>query len=255
MKKFLLVAFVMFFSFYSMAQPKKGYLYLKNGTILKGKLAGSENPQKIKFESAGNTWVFDRAEVDTITASRKESRVIDQKQPVTRFSNLTELGLLIGNSGNSQSAPFSFNSFLNYRLNTHFIVGAGTGVEFFKETYLPGLASVQYKFRDSRSTPYLFFEGGYLIPVEDSRQVYYDLLPANSTLYRIYPYPQNNEMKAKGGMVLNPGIGYRHMLSPNFGMSLSFGYRFNRLNYSGEKDYELDIDYNRLSVKLGIIFN
>ena len=40
-----------------------------------------------------------------------------------------------------------------------------------------------------------------------------------------------------------------------FGMSLAFGYRFHRLRYTAENDYRIDVDYNRLSLKLGFIFN
>jgi hypothetical protein len=62
-------------------------------------------------------------------------------------------------------------------------------------------------------------------------------------------------MDTKGGFIINPGIGYQRMFSSGFGMSLAFGYQFHRLSYKGENDYQLDIDYNRLTIKLGFIFN
>jgi hypothetical protein len=54
--------------------------------------------------------------------------------------------------------------------------------------------------------------------------------------------------------MVNPGVGFKHMFSTGFGMSMAFGYQFHRLSYSGKNDYQLDIDYNRLSIKLGFIF-
>jgi len=54
--------------------------------------------------------------------------------------------------------------------------------------------------------------------------------------------------------MINPGAGYQRMFSSGFGMSFAFGYQFHRLHYSGENDYGLDIDYNRLTIKLGFIF-
>jgi hypothetical protein len=62
-------------------------------------------------------------------------------------------------------------------------------------------------------------------------------------------------MDAKGGILINPGAGYHRMFSDSFGMSFAFGYQFHRLGFAGENDYRLEIDYNRLTVKLGIIFN
>jgi len=250
MKKLCLFVFVIMLAFPGQAQIKKGFIYMKNGTILKGKVLQHDQNGKIKIESAGNIWVFDVSEVDTIKSTKHEPEIPVTKSGISKFSNLTELGFLFGNTNNSQKAPLSFNSFLNYQVTNKITAGVGSGVEFLKETYLPGLINLQFKFRNSWSAPFLFFEGGYLIPVEDSRQVYYDGGP----VYRYYPNYANTALKAKGGIVINPGIGYQHMFSSSFGLSFSFGYRYNRLNYSGDKDYGMDIDYNRLSVKFGVIF-
>jgi hypothetical protein len=45
------------------------------------------------------------------------------------------------------------------------------------------------------------------------------------------------------------------MFSSGFGMSFALGYQYHRLNYKTDEDNQLDIDYNRLTIKLGIIFN
>jgi hypothetical protein len=65
----------------------------------------------------------------------------------------------------------------------------------------------------------------------------------------------NQELDPRGGFLINPGVGYQRMFSSGFGMSFAFGYQFHRLSYNGENDYQLDIDYNRLTIKIGIIFN
>ena len=98
---------------------------------------------------------------------------------------------------------------------------------------------------------------GYVLPVEESRRYYYDVVPYSYSS-SIWPgpwYDGQNELDAKGGMLLNPGIGVRTMFNANFGMTFSFGYRYTRLKYKGDLDYNLLVDYNRLSLKLGIIFN
>lgn len=238
------------------AQAEKGYVYLKNGTVLKGKYQYSSDFNKLKMESAGNLWVFDATEVDSISSKRaKPINTFEAEKSNSLFFLRTEIGVLIGNSDNSQSAPFSFTSSLNYSIVPKFSAGVGVGLEFLKESYMPVFINLEYKFRNSYSTPYLFLKGGYQVPLEESREVYYsDYQPWSSS---IWPgsYSSQNNMDTKGGFLINPGIGYQRMFSQGFGMSFAFGYQFHRLHYSGDNDYGLDIDYNRLTMKLGIIFN
>ncbi len=133
----------------------------------------------------------------------------------------------------------------------------GIGLEFLKETYLPLFVNIEYKLRNSYSTPYLFLKTGYEVPIEDANPVYnYGIQPYYYD-YMPWPYPDiyNQELDSKGGFMINPGVGYSRMFSNGFGMSLAFGYQFHRLSYKDENDYQLDIDYNRLTIKLGFIFN
>ncbi len=249
---FLLTAVLFFHTF---AQNQKGYVYLKNGTILKGEFQYSNDLNKLRVESAGNIWVFEASEIDSISSgtsanvSEIRERFISH-QPFYRAG----LGLLIGNSNNSQPAPLSFAGTMNYPLTANVSAGAGIGVEYFKETYLPAFINLEYRFRNNTvSTPFLFLTGGYDIPLESPRGIYYDAYPMSS----IWPGPNyyNEDLKAKGGGMINPGVGYMYLFSPGFGMSVAFGYRFHRLRYKGENNYELQIDYNRLSLTFGIIFN
>jgi hypothetical protein len=241
MKKLCLVLIAVIIGFYVFAQPQKGYVYLKNGTILKGKYQYTQDLSKLQIESAGNLWIFQANEIDHVTSKKAQlDKTFEDQNWNSPFLLRTETGVLAGNSGNSQSAPFSFSSALNYSVIPKISVGAGIGLEFLKETYLPVFVNVEYKIRDSWSTPYLFLKMGYEVPLEESNEIhnyiqpyYYDYMP--------WPYPDNynQNLDTKGGLMINPGVGYQ----------------FHRLSYKGENDYQLDIDYNRLTIKLGIIFN
>jgi hypothetical protein len=257
MKKLCLFTMALLLAYFSFAQSEKGHVYLKNGTILKGKYQYTD-AGKLRVESAGNIWVFDAAEIDSV-AGRRASRVaqIGKLPQYSRIFYRTELGVLAGNSQNSQSAPLSFTGTANYLVTPQFSAGAGFGAEFLKESYLPAFINVEYKLRNSWSSPYFFLKAGYQVPLEDSREIYYDVQPYwNSSIWP-GPSPAHSygKLDPKGGVLINPGIGYSHLFSAGFGMSLGFGYQFHRLHYKGEKDYGLDIDYNRLTVKLGFIFN
>ncbi len=240
------------------AQPQKGYVYLKNGTILKGKYQYTGDLSKLQIESAGNLWIFQADEIEKVTTN-KPKLTNEFEEPVLNspFALRTEIGVLAGNSRNSQSAPFSFSSALNYSIFPKLSAGLGIGVEFLKETFLPAFVNIEYKLRNSWSTPYVFLKTGYEIPLEDSREIFYPVQPYYYDSFIMPPYPNNynQELKPAGGFLINPGIGYHRMFSSGFGMSFAFGYQFHRLSYTGENDYQLDIDYNRLTIKLGVTFN
>jgi hypothetical protein len=256
MKKLCLFLLTSIITISGFSQAAKGYVYLKNGTVLKGKYLYSDDFKMVKLQSAGNLWIFESAEIDSITSTRAKRLNENVEHNLNSpFFIRSEIGVLIGNSENSQSAPFSFTASVNYLFYPKFSVGAGVGIELLKESYLPAYVNLEYKLRNSNSTPYFFLKGGYQVPLEESREVYYnDYQPWSSSFWPGPDYSQN-PMDAKGGVLINPGIGYQRLFSPNFGMSFAFGYQFHRLHYTGENDYGLDIDYNRLTMKLGIIFN
>ncbi len=241
----------------AISQPRKGYVYLKNGSILKGKFRYNEDLSKLQIESAGNLWIFKADEIDHVTTKNEPlNDEFDFMELNSPFALRTEIGVLAGNSGNSQTAPFSFSTVLNYVILPKLSVGAGFGLEFLKETYLPAFINLEYKLRNSGSTPFAFLKSGYELALEESNNIYNSGI---QPLYYDYIWPNpnnvNQKLDTKGGFLINTGIGYQHMYSRDFGMSFGFGYQFNRLSYSGEKDYNLQIDYNRLTLKIGFVFN
>jgi hypothetical protein len=257
MKKLYLLLLTVLLSFCVLAQGEKGHIYLKNGNILKGKFQWADDFSTIRVESGGNLWVFDSDEVAKVSGRRAEAKAVLESMPQPKGLFMrTELGVLTGNSQNSQPAPFSFTGSMNVVIFPRISLGIGAGAEFLKETYMPAFLNLEYKFRPTWSSPYIFVKGGYQVPLEDSREIYYDVWPASSSVWP-WPGPVHNygRLNPEGGMLINSGMGYSHMFSPGFGMSVAFGYQFHRLQYSGEKDYHLDIDYNRLTVKLGFTFN
>lgn len=258
MKKLCILLFTMCFVFPVFAQPQKGYVYLKNGSIIKGRYQYTEDLSKLRIESAGNIWIFEAGEIEKVT-SKKELQGFTFEEQETNPSLFfrTEIGILAGSSENSQTAPFSITGAANYRITPELSAGLGVGIEFLKESYLPAFINIEYKFRDSYSTPYLFLKTGYEVPLEESNEIYGEI-PVYYDYYwpGYWNYYNNNQpLDTKGGFMINPGIGYQRMFSQGLGMSFAFGYQFHRLGYSGEDNYHLDIDYNRLTIKLGIIFN
>jgi len=250
MKKILLFTLVQMLIIGAYGQKnKKDMVYLKTGAIIKGQIL-TNDLNAIKINSDGNLWVFKPSEVDSVSISVKSSS--ESGIPKKYFFD-SSIGVLVGNSENEQNAPFSFMSAVNFKLIHQFYAGAGLGVEFFSESYMPAYAQFQYKFRNTRFTPFVNLQTGYLIPLEDgpSQNNYY--YPAYSSYY---PWPQTSgNLNTQGGFMINPSFGFQRFSSDNFAWFFSFGYRFHKLNYSGENEYKLEENYSRLSLKIGVIFN
>ena len=246
---------------------KKGYISLKNGDILKGKYVYSVDFKKLKVIANNETRIFDADDVGRITKKNPfeladtSNGFIPSTYKPSRLFNITELGFLIGNQDNTNKSPFIFHTSANYSFTPLLSAGVGTGVELYRETYVPVTANVMYKLNNRRTSPYISLSGGYQIPVDGTRmtttEVYSPLMSdyMYSSSYYPYPYYQNSELKAKGGFLLHPAMGFFYQLNEGLGMGVSVGYRFQVLNYTGDNDYRLDVTYNRLSVKLGFIFN
>lgn len=253
MKKILITLIAVLFLLPAYSQiSRKAVVYLKSGAVIKGKLLVNDD-QRVKINSSGNEWVFKASEVDSVLTNPKPTRERGEAQD---YFFDTSMGVLLGNSGNNQSAPFSFTSSLNYRVIDRLYVGAGLGAEFFDESYMPVFGQIHYKFRDSRFTPFFNLQAGYEIALEDGNRQHYNDLYYSSSSYYYYPNPNYNEkLSAEGGFMINPSIGFERFTSDNFGWFFSFGYRHHQLNYSGDKGYKLETNFSRLSLKIGFIFN
>ena len=222
---------------------------------MKGKYQYSEDLTRIRILSGDNIRVYHVEEIDSISSYKAyRAAAIERYASENPLFFRVETGFLFGSTANNQPAPLSFSGSVNYLMHSKFALGIGTGVEFLKESYLPAFVNAEYRLKPSGSTPLLFLHAGYLIPLEESRPFYYNNYPVHYDIWP-WPYPSyNEELDPLGGILFNPGIGYTAIVASQFGLSVSFAYRFHRLNFSGEDDYELEIDYNRLNVKLGIIF-
>lgn len=254
MKKLLFLLIATLFMLQAFAQKgKKDVVYLKSGGIIKGQIL-HRDLETVKINSAGNEWVYKLAEVDSIAKYSREKHDPGSGLAKDYFFD-TSLGVLIGNSGNTQTAPFSFAASVNYRLVDKLYAGAGLGAEFLDESYMPAFAQLQYKFRNAHFTPYFNLQVGYMVPLEDAnRQQYNDIYYSSSSIY--YPYPQTTgKLNTEGGFMINPSFGFQRYTSENFGWFFAFGYRHHQLNYSGDNSYKLETNYSRLSLKIGFIFN
>jgi len=252
MKKILILLLTGLFLIPAFAQKgKKDIVYLKSGGIIKGQII-TNDLDMVKINSSGNQWVFKAADVDSVS---RYSKVVRERIPNQNYFFDTSMGVLIGNSGNNQKAPFSFMTSFNYKVVDKLYLGAGLGTEFLDESYMPVFGQFQYRFRDGKFTPFFNLQAGYQIALEDGkRENYTNYYSSSSSIY--YPYPQTSgKLNAEGGFLISPSFGFQRITSENFGWFFSFGYRHHQLNYSGDNGYKLETNFSRLSLKIGFIFN
>jgi hypothetical protein len=174
-----------------------------------------------------------------------------------RLISHTETGLLAGNPNNETIAPFIFHSSLNYAFHKDLSAGIGAGFEFLQETYLPVTANLLYQFGNGKAvSPFVRFQAGWQIPLESNTFTLgdnYYYYPSYSSRPDYYPSTAV-KLDSKGGFMTNPSAGIILHTRTGLGVSLSAGYRYQKIKYQDGKNYELNVEYNRLSLTLGIIF-
>lgn len=244
---------------YRPPRMEKGYVYLKNGTILQGKYMYSPELDKIRVITKEESRVYDVKDIDK--ASPQKPQTLEGEPYVykpRKFSFIVEGGILFGNPDNDRKSPFILGTSVNYALMDGLSAGLGTGLEFYNGTYLPVTANIHYRFGTNRVSPFVTVQAGYLIALESNYYIpnyYYSPYSSYYPGYIYYPHSGGEKLDAQGGLMINPAVGAIIETDYGFGVSLSIGYRYHKLKYEGDaNDYNLSINYNRLSLKLGIIF-
>jgi hypothetical protein len=243
MKKLFFAAFMLIISFATMSgQRSRDVLYLKNGSIIYGKLLeASDSQYKIKT-SDGSIFIYPAPEVEKFM---NEVSVFEGRRKKGFGFNL-EAGLLVGPQSSQYKAPFSFNILGNITASTKNIFSVGTGVEYFGQPYTPLFLEYKYLFHESKTTPFLFLRGGKLLYLRDD--------PQNDNLS--YPsYYSDKKYSGEGTFTAGMGISWAAESSETY---LSFGYRYAHTsytmkNYLGQTEKYKNA-YNRLEVKFGFKF-
>ena len=114
---FLIILFSILLNYHSFSQTEKqDVVYLKTGSIIKGKIVGERNAEKIKVESGQNLWVFGKEEIDRI--DQELVQVSESKQFKNKgLFNITTIGLLTGSQNSEKVVSESITTSFGYHLN------------------------------------------------------------------------------------------------------------------------------------------
>jgi hypothetical protein len=241
-KQSAIVIMLIFIIFPLAAQKTKEALYLKNGSIIYGRLIEA-NETQYKFKTSdGSLFVYSIPEVEKIV---NETPLFNgRKRSGIGFA--IEGGLLVGAQSSQYKSPFSFNILGNVTVNTKNIIGLGSGVEFLGQPFTPLFLEYKYMLTERKTAPFIFVRGGKLFHLNGDSQ-------KNDYVYSQYNYEKSYE--GGGSFTIGTGISWAKDDSETY---LSFAYRNVHTSYT-ERYYNTQpatykTAYNRLEIKFGLEF-
>ncbi len=212
-------------------------IYFKNGSIIKGKIL-NENKTDYQIEMLGG---------DIITVSKKNvsiTKTVNLKNAIFIENGLTlqtkghyavyTFNLLAGSStyGYSDIVP-SLSIIHGYQFDQNLSIGVGTGIDIYDYTLIPIFLDIRGYPRKKRLSPFYAFDFGYGFPVRES----------------------SNWSSIRGGLMLNPSLGFRFLGRRESSLHIGIGYKkqFVTRDYR-HQDYSDEIVFNRLQFQVGMMF-
>lgn len=243
MKKHVIMAlFLIIIGIQLSAQKSNDVLYLKNGSIIYGKLVEIVNGTYKILTSDGTVFIFQTYEVAKFTI---QAPSFDGRK-TNGFGFSLEAGFLIGSQQSEYFAPFSFNFLASITSNTKNVTSLGSGVEFLGRPYTPLFLEYKYIIYDQKASPFIFLRCGAVIPFGSSGEQT-STTNSNNNIPKDY----------KGGVSLGLGTGIS-WAKENYETNLSFAFRYARTSYDQFEYNRGTVTYsnnfNRLEIKFGYKF-
>jgi hypothetical protein len=227
------------------AQKSKDVLYLKNGSMIYGKVIEViDNQYKIQTTD-GSIFIYKSSEVEKFA----KDVLSFENRKVEGLGFALEAGLLVGAQNSVYVSPFSFNFLASYTSKTRNIISLGSGVEFIGVPFAPLFVEYKYLINNKKTSPFLFARGGALLHLSEEE--------ANNKDNNQYTSSQYDKRDFRGGFscALGTGISW---VRDDFESYLSFAYRYAKTSYIQKNYSNFDAtyknSYNRLEIKFGFKF-
>lgn len=255
MKKYkqvlIFIVFVVFSWVDLSAQLKTNdVVYLKNGSVIRGKIL-EQTTEKVKIETnCDNIFVFETAEILEIKQETRSDKTgyNENFSPggMKGFYSYSTIGLLTGNSEVTDGFTFTFQTIGGYDFGQYLGLGAGVGIEELRTEIVPVFIQIKSNLLNRTNTPSVSFQIGYSFPLNGSKTVNY------------------NEYKYDGGLNLGVDFGICSFRSKHRAFIISAGYHYQRLvekivydyyYYWAESTVEKNTyDFNKIAIKIGFMF-
>jgi len=226
-------------------------VHLKDGSEFRGKIIEYKHGDYLKIEILGGQTVeFPAKKVKKVVQQPYGQAAFVPKVVKTREYRFRERGIYNETYVNLPQSYLAWGSW-NVGLGIHHVtgyqfnrwIGAGLGLGFdgyylgYGENIIPVYAEARGYFTQKNTAPFYSVALGY------------GFVPKNE---------QNGFSDTKGGMMFNPNIGWRFGASPTANFTLALGYKLQKASFTeqrwGSSIFKRNYTYNRLNVKLGLLF-
>lgn len=251
MKSWLILGFlIIFITVKGIAQNAEfiSIVYLKDGSVLEGRMTEFRENQYIKMDLGGNEVTISYDSIQKIrhkSLSNKMNSIYKVREK--GLYNQTSLGFLPGTISSVASLGLELDHSAGYLFNRWLGLGLNLGVANYDEEsndiYYSLAGECRGYFLGKNSSPYYAMRLGY------------GFINKNETF-----------LESNGGYFVNPALGYRFFSGNKISFMLETGLAFQKgyykqdLNFwwwggtTGQNYVEKDILYRRFSLKLGVLF-
>ncbi len=236
----LVVLFCLFIAGNICAQSKEDALYLKNGSILKGKIIESVTGVQATIEIVGHNIIV---VPDSLIKMILMNQAIPARERENKASPVEMAAGVSFYGGSENSGGFTFIT--SYRFPFRLAVGGGIGIEWFDHHQIPFMADVKYYFLKGSWSPYVYIQGGYAVPLSQKAD--------------------NEWSEHHGGTLAGTGAGMRFNFTKRNALIFSVGYRYQKTetitntypwmsSIQNSETIRYD-EYKRLTFSFGFLFN
>lgn len=229
----LLVIFCTFFALgKASGQSSADVIYLKNGSIIKGKIIATTGETTTIQTNDGREYVFKKNEIERQTSngiSAPSTNENTDNKPLTNTSTTKKERFAPAKTGYWNSTdfqlwgPISVNTLNGYKLHQFGYLGIGIGLNSYTGLVINPFVSNDFTgmvmpiylryggdILNRRVTPTYFVEGGYGLIVSDE-----------PIIFNNNPYE-----KSTGGLYGGAGFGFKVRTNKKFSFGLSLAYKF-----------------------------
>ncbi|MCW5906566.1 MAG: hypothetical protein KIS94_01820 [Chitinophagales bacterium] len=239
-------------------------VYLKNGSVIRGKITEQKFGESLKIELlGGSVFVFRESEIDSIKKENiRKAKLNRLKTDYYRkdrgFQNISQVGIIYGvalknndnytdyyYNNNRDDIGISIHTINGYRFWSYLFVGAGVGIDRFisyRQTFSPFYVRVASEFLKRKVTPFVFVDAGYAV---------------------MWKQPSNDyqTFRSKGGAYTSAGGGIRIFTRSRASVMLSAAYRMNMsetkwwyTQWNEGTYYTIKRTYQRMVASVGVTF-
>lgn len=226
------------------AQSKEDVVYLKNGSILRGKVTETVTGKYTTIEIVGRNLVVVPDSALKLIQLDQFVHSADRENKASAVEMAASISFF-GGSRNSAGCSF----ITSYRFPFRLSVGAGFGNEWFNQQQIPFIADFKYCFLKGSWSPFVYAQTGYAVPLNQQSN---------------YTYWNNQHTDYHGGVLFGTGGGLRFDFARHNALIFSLGYRYQKTKtvtdndpWSNSSQSETIVydEFNRLTFSFGFLFN